>query len=200
MMKRAAILVAIVPVTLPLLLVPSWLIAVGALVSAALFLTGVRWTSIPFVAAGATLALIDYTAALRLAARSSDVLTATAVCVTLVLFLEIVYFERRTGGAGIDAAVIRSQIRHWTGLVLGGAAACLVLTAGAMVFTVAVPPAGAPVAVAAGILITFAGAVWALSRDDSTVPEFVGRGLVPGLVPRQSENVEESRHEDPGHL
>jgi hypothetical protein len=183
MMKGAAILVALVPLALPLLLVPSWLIAVGALVSAALFLTGVRWTSIPFVAAGATLALIDYTVALRLAARPPDVLTATAVGVTLVLVLEIVDFERRTGGAGIDPAVIRSQIRHWIGLVLGGAAACLGLTAGAMVFTVAVPPAGAAVVVAAGILVAFAGAVWALGRDDST-----------------PENVEESLHEDPGHL
>jgi hypothetical protein len=175
-LKRAALLVAIAPVTLPLLVLPSWLIAAGMLVSAGLFVIGVWGTWVPLVTVGAAVTLINYTAALRLAARPPDVLTATAVGITLVLVLEIIDFGRRTHGAGVDPAVIRGQVRYWTRLVLVGGVACVGLTADAIAFTLALPLVVAPAVAAAGVLVAFAGAVWALGRDDCAISTLDGRG------------------------
>jgi hypothetical protein len=194
-----------------LIALPSWWTGVGALVSAALFVIGVLHTTMAAVTGAATVTLVNYAIALRLAGRAPDVLAATAVGVTLALVFEIVDFERRTGGAGIDPAVIRSQVRHWAGLILGGTAACLGVTVCALALALAMPPVAAPVAVAVGVLTAFVAAVWALGRHDSTVsPLDPRRGTSPrptesqavgrGLIPRQIKTVEGSRHEDPGHL
>ncbi len=173
MMWHVAAVFVLILVGLPLVVLPSWIVAVLAFVAAGLCAGGIAALSVPVLTAGASLAVIEYALALSISDGPPDFVTAMVLAVALFLLLELVSFMGRLHGAAVAAPVMRSMIRYWLAIAGAGAGVVIVLTAAAAAVRLAVPVPSYPAAAAAGALGAFVAAVGVLklatkSRDTAT--------------------------------
>ncbi len=159
MMRLATAGFALVAFTVPLLNArPRPLLVIG-LIGLLLVALGItlpwRWP----VTAAACAFLVDYTAALWLAATGPGVIGPAVFGLSLLLLLQSVALVHATRGATVTAAVIRSQSRAWTGFGAGALAAAMLLVAAAGGVAAAIPFSAAPFLAgigALGVLLTLA--------------------------------------------
>lgn len=149
---------------LPLTVVPSPSLYLGALATLALVVggAGALAASVPLATGGGALALIEYALALAVARPDPDLVTGTAVGLALVLLPASVHFASRTRGAALLPPVLRSQARHWLALVALGALAAAVVAVGGEALAFALRGTALPVVVAAsalGALTAVAGVI-----------------------------------------
>jgi hypothetical protein len=160
-----AALQVLVLVGLPVLVLPGRLIGGLGVVAAALCVGGVLGRSVPFVTAGAVLALVQYALALWLSAAPVSLLMSAAIGIALFLLLDIVDFLGRIHGVAVDPAVTRGQIRYWIGIGGVGVAAIVAVVLGATAVPLALPAVGAPALAMAGAVGTFVGVVRVLMHE-----------------------------------
>lgn len=161
-MKSIAAGLMLVLVGVPLVVLPSGFLTVLAGPAAALGAAGIVAHSVPLVTAAATIAMIEYVAALSVAGGPPDFVTAMIFGTALFLVIELVDFMRRTHGAAIGPSVTATMIRYWLGIAGLGAGLVVVLIAGAASLRLAVPIAFHPAAAAVGALGAFIAGVGVL--------------------------------------
>jgi hypothetical protein len=147
---------------LPLTILPEPFLGALAALALAVGGAGALAPNVSFATGGGTLALIEYTLALVLGRPDPDPLTGTITGVGLVLLLASVHFASRTHGAALGYPVLRSQARHWLGVVALGVVGAAVLTLGGEALALALRGAALPVVVAAsavGALMTVVGVI-----------------------------------------
>jgi hypothetical protein len=163
MIRLLAGLLALALGGLPILAGPSApVVALGA-AAAALGVAGALRLSLRLLTAGAVVSLLQYALALWLSEPAPGFATAIALGVVLSLALDVVDFGTRFRGAGLEAEVVRRQVRHWIGsaAVAGGAGILLAAIASRVAF--AGPPWTHPAAAALGALLALLGALGALA-------------------------------------
>jgi hypothetical protein len=109
-------------------------------------------------------ATTGYAVALWFAADGIDVTGATAFGLALLFLMDLSEFGRRFHGATVAVSVIRGQTAYWiarAALILGAVA---LLTLAGSVLASLVPAQGSAVIAGLGVVIAFAGAVYAGSR------------------------------------
>jgi hypothetical protein len=125
---------------------------------------GVQRHSLGPVTMGAVFATMGYAVALWFAADGIDVIGATAFGLALLFLMDLSEFGRRFHGATVAVSVIRGQTAYWiarAALILGAVA--LITLAGSVLASL-VPAQGSAVIAGLGVVIAFAGAVYAGSR------------------------------------
>jgi hypothetical protein len=159
MMRVTVALVAIVLFALPLACAPGAPIVAIGLVGVILVTLGMatlwRW----FVSAAACVFLVEYAAALWLAAAAVNVVMALGFGVGLFVLLHAMELAGRVHRAAVDTGVFSAQINRWMSFGGGVFAAAILAIALAGGFATSIPPAAAPLLAAVGAL----GAVMALA-------------------------------------
>lgn len=158
MIPSVAVFLALVLVGLPLVVAPSWVLAVVAAASAALAGGGIAARSVPVVTAGATLATVEYAVALWLSAGPPDILTAMVFGTALLLLVQTVEFMGRTRGAVLGVGVTAAVVRHWLAIAAAGIGVIATIAAGAAV-AMAIPLPSHPASAVVGALGAFVAAV-----------------------------------------
>jgi hypothetical protein len=174
MMRLAAAVLLAVAVVFPLSVLPAppvtWLAAGSLLLGGA----GMVTLSVPFVTAGASVALIAYALGLAMTGAAADPLVASAFGAVLVLLLAVAHFASRVEGAAIRPAVVVSEARRWLVVAALGGGIALALTAGATALAQALRGAALPVVVAAaalGAAIAVGGLIALLTaREEPAAP------------------------------
>lgn len=162
MIRVLAGVLTLVLVGIPLLTAPS--AAVGGLGAAAGLLCGgaVIRLSIPLLAAGAAVGLIEYALALLISGGPPDFISAIVLGVALSLLFQLIEFAGRFREVEMDIEVLRSQVRFWVGAAGGTAAGGIILVLGAngIVLRLPLPAYPAVAALAAlGAFVAFVQAV-----------------------------------------
>jgi hypothetical protein len=165
MIRHLAAILVLALVGLPFLAAPSWLVGTLGAVAAVLCAAGILVLSIPLLALGASLGLIQYALALWLSAGPPDLLVALGLGVALSLLLQVVEFGGRFRGAALAPGVVREQIRDWVATEAVAATAGIVLTIVAGSVTFDLPPPAYPAVAAVGALGAFLGAARILARQ-----------------------------------
>ena len=164
MIRGVAGLLALFVVGFPLFVAPGSGTELLGLAAATLCAGGIISLSIPLLAAGATLAVVEYAFASLVAGGPPDVLGALAFGAALALLLQTVGFAARFRGASVDPQVIRTQVRLWVGTGVAGVGVGLALAGGAGTVWLRLPSAAFPVVAALGLVFAFAGVVGAMRR------------------------------------
>jgi hypothetical protein len=115
----------VILVGLPLVVLPSPVVAIAAVPAAILCAAGVGTLARPVVTAGAVFAVIEYALAVWRAGTSPDFVIAIAFGVVLLLMLEVIDFAARLDGVAVGTAVIASQARSWIARAAGSAGVSL---------------------------------------------------------------------------
>ena len=167
MMRLVAAALVLVVAAFPLAVYPAapvtWLV-LAALLAAG---PGVALLWVPLATAGGALALIAYAVALLIAGPAVDLVSATALGVTLTLLLSIVNFGARVEGAGLGPSVMAAQVRDWLVVAGLGVITVAVLAAAGAAVAGALRGAALPVMIAAaalGAAVSVAGAVALMRR------------------------------------
>jgi hypothetical protein len=168
--RAAAGFLALFVVGFPLLRAPGSVTELLGLIAATLCAGGILGLSIPLLAAGATLAVVEYAFASLVAGGPPDVLGALAFGAALSLLLQTVGFAARFHGVSVAPQVLRGQVRVWVGTGAAGVMGGLALAGGAGFVWLRLPAAAYPVVVALGLLVAFAGVVLALLRRTEPPP------------------------------
>ncbi len=164
MIRVTAGLLALFVVGFPLLRVPGSGTELLGLVAATLCAGGIIGLSIPLLAAGATLAMVEYAFASVVSGGPPDVLGALVFGAALSLLLQTVAFAARFRGASVDPRVIRTHVRTWAGTGVAGVGVGLALAGGAGTVWLRLPSAAFPVVAALGLVVAFVGVVGAMRR------------------------------------
>jgi hypothetical protein len=152
MIRHVAAVLVLILVGFPLVVLPSRLVAVVALVAAALCAGGIAALSVPVLTAGATVAVIEYALALSLVGSHTDLAIAIVFGVALFLLLAMVDFMSRLRGAAAGADVLASMIRYWIAVAAVGAGVTIALAIGGTALAREATRVSYPVAVLGGAL------------------------------------------------
>jgi hypothetical protein len=150
MIRVAASGLVVVLVGIPLVILPSTIVAWIAGASLVAGLVGAIVGSVALVTASVVIALIEYALALVVAQAPVDVATAIGFGVTLFLLLEIAHFAGRVHGAAVGPTVFAGELRAWVMIAAAGAIASGGLVVGGAALRVLVPGGGLPAVVVAG--------------------------------------------------
>jgi hypothetical protein len=170
MMPTVAAVLALLLAGIPVAARPSWPLAALGAVSAGLSTGAIAARSVPIVTAGATLAAIEYAAALSMADRPLDMPTVIAFAVALFLLLELVDFMGRARGAAVDARAIVSVIRYWVAIIAIGVGFMVALIGAASAVRLAVPAPSYPIAALVGAVGAFVAAVGVMKLVTTSHP------------------------------
>ena len=113
------------------------------------------------VTTGAVYATIGYAVALWLENTGVNVVGAAVFGLALLFLLDLSEFGRRFHGAQVATDIVQTQVWYWLGraaLIIG---AVLSLTLAGTVLGMLVPGAGRAIAAGLGVVIAFAGALYA---------------------------------------
>lgn len=174
MIRVTAGLLALFVVGFPLLRAPGSVTELLGLIAATLCAGGILSLSIPLLAAGAALAVVEYAFASLAAGGPPDVLGALAFGAALSLLVQTVGFAARFRGASVGPRVIRAQVRTWAGTGAAGIGIGLALAGGAGAVWLRLPSAAFPVVAALGLVVAFVGVVGALRRWSESPGETAG--------------------------
>lgn len=168
-MRVTVALVAVVLFALPLVSAPETPIAAIGLIGVGLAAVGIATLWPWFVTAAACVFLVEYAAALSLAAAAVNVIIALGFGVGLVVLLHAAELARRVRRAAVDTGVLSAQINRWMGFGGGVFATAILAMALAGGFAASIPAVAAPFLAAAGALgavVTLAALVTRAARSD----------------------------------
>jgi hypothetical protein len=128
---------------------------IGLLLAAVAIAALRRWLA----TTAACVFLVVYAAALWIERAPVSVVSALAVGLTLVVFLEAVDLAARLQGATVQGGIVRSALGRWVGLWAGTLVTAMAATALATFLSTGLPAGAAPLLAAAGAL----GSVWVVA-------------------------------------
>jgi hypothetical protein len=152
MMRLLVALITVVLFALPLLSASVTPVMAIGLVGVGLAVVGIAILWPWFVTAAACVFLVEYAAALWLAAAPVNIAVALVFGVGLVLLLHAAELARRVRRATVNAAVIYAQIVRWIGFGGGVFATAILAMALAGRLAASMPFVAAPFLAAAGAL------------------------------------------------
>ena len=166
MIYALAGVLTLVFVGMPLLTAPSPAILVLGAIAGLVCGGAIVLLSIPLLAIGASIGLVEYALALLIAGGPPDFGGASVLAVALALLVHVVGFGSRFRGVTVEPRALRDQVRVWIGTAAASVVVQIVLAFGAGSFRFRLPTPAYPALAALGVLAAFLGVVQAVLRSE----------------------------------